>query len=277
MPSAQKKVSVIMSVFNDEKFVKAAVESVLSSTYSNFEFIICNDKSTDKSWEIVKAFTDPRIKLIENEKNIKLAASLNRCLEIATGEYIMRMDSDDVCLPERMSLQVEYLDAHPEVAFCGGAATVIDEHNTPIRSFCHSENITLKDIFVCDSYIHPTVMLRKSALDTVGGYSTYKGTRRAEDVDLWCKLYKANLHGKNIGQIFILYRESTTILRKKRHFRDKVETYKLLRRWKKQLRLPFKYNFYCWRQILIGLMPKWIIMRIKIRKYNRKRIDFTQD
>ena len=110
-----RKVSVIMGVFNSEKTLVTAIESVLSQTYRNWEFIICDDGSSDGSSQILAEYQqrNSRIRVLRNENNIGLAASLNRCLAFVNGEYIARMDSDDISLPDRFKRQVDYLETHP--------------------------------------------------------------------------------------------------------------------------------------------------------------------
>ena len=104
--SVEPLVSIIMSVYNSEDYLKEAIDSILGQTYANLEFIIIDDASTDRSLDIVKSYNDKRILLIKNEVNIGLAASLNKGIEIARGKYIARMDSDDISLPERCEKQV---------------------------------------------------------------------------------------------------------------------------------------------------------------------------
>ena len=106
------KVSIIMPVYNTASFLKEAIESILSQTYSNFEFIIINDGSTDSSKSIIESFNDPRIKVINNEHNIGIIATRNKGLTYAQGEYIACMDSDDISLPTRIEKQVKYFLTH---------------------------------------------------------------------------------------------------------------------------------------------------------------------
>ena len=110
-----------MSVFNNEADVGEAIESMLNQTFSDFEFIIINDCSTDKSVSIIEHYCqlDERIRLIHNETNCKLAASLNRGIQFAQGEFIARMDADDVAMPERLKIQYDYMQTNSEVAVCG--------------------------------------------------------------------------------------------------------------------------------------------------------------
>ena len=119
-------VSVIMSNYNtDEEYLRASIESVLNQTYENFEFIIIDDCSTNNSVEIIESYRDSRIRLIKNKENLGLTKSLNVALKVARGEYIARMDADDVCLPQRFKKQVLFLSQNPEYIVCGTAAEFV--------------------------------------------------------------------------------------------------------------------------------------------------------
>ncbi len=116
------RVNVIMAVFNGEQYLQEAIESILRQTFDNFEFVIIDDGSTDKTVEILNRFSDERIKRLTNESNIGLTRSLNRGIRFSRGEYIVRQDADDVSLPERLAKQVAYLDAHSMVGLVGTSA-----------------------------------------------------------------------------------------------------------------------------------------------------------
>ena len=123
-------ISVVMSNYNTPiNYLKEAIDSVLKQTYSNFEFIIIDDGSTDDSLEFIKSYDDPRIKLIVNEENIGLAHSLNRGFDAASGEFIARMDTDDICYPQRFEKQIEYMQENPNTIVCGAWAKIIDSQN----------------------------------------------------------------------------------------------------------------------------------------------------
>ena len=259
------KVSVIMSVYNDKNFIAQSIEGVLSSTFTDFEFIICNDCSNDGSDEIINHYKDKRIIFFSNETNQGLANSLNNCIAKASGEYVMRIDSDDVCLPERMARQVSFLDSNKEISLCGTYAQVIDNNNNNAYILKRPEVVTVKDIFKNNSFIHPSVMIRKEVLDKVGGYISKKETRRAEDFDLWCRIYEAGFNGVNIPEILINYREDYSSY-KKRKFRYRVDVYRLMKQWRKKLKLPLRYKFYAFKILLVGLIPKGLLYKIKKRK-----------
>jgi len=113
------KISVIMSVYNGEKYLREAIESILNQTFRDFEFIIINDGSTDKTSEILSSYNDPRIVIINNKRNIGLTKSLNKGLKMVKGEYIARQDADDVSLPERLERMVNFLDMNRDVGLLG--------------------------------------------------------------------------------------------------------------------------------------------------------------
>lgn len=113
------KVTVLMAVYNGEKYLREAIDSILNQTFKDFEFLIIDDGSTDGSADIIQSYEDKRIRYMRNEKNIGVAASSNRGLCQARGEYIARMDCDDISLPERLEKQVKFMDDHPEVGVCG--------------------------------------------------------------------------------------------------------------------------------------------------------------
>src|SRR3989338_10709157 len=125
--SQTAKISVIMSVYNGMPYLPEAVKSILNQTYKNFEFIIIDDASTDQSTKYLRFLKDKRIKLIKNSKNLGLAASLNKALKFAKGEYIARMDADDISLPKRFEKQVKFFKKHPSVDICGTWVNLIDD------------------------------------------------------------------------------------------------------------------------------------------------------
>lgn len=162
-------ISVVMSNYNtDEAYLRTAIESVLNQTYKNFEFIIVDDCSTDNSLEIIKSYKDERIVILENEENMGITKSLNRGLRVAKGEFVARMDADDICLPERFEQQVEFLTRNPEYIACGTAIEFIGGQKEG-RIICR----TIPDIETHRIYLlfgnypniaHPTAMFNHALL-----------------------------------------------------------------------------------------------------------------
>ena len=154
-------ISVLMSVFNSDKYLHEAIDSILKQTFTDFEFIIINDASTDSSVNIIKSYNDIRIVLIENETNIGLTNSLNKGIKRATGKYIARMDADDIALPFRFAEQFSFMELHAEIGICGtwvetfnekGKIVVWDYPETHEKIICRQ--------FFNVGFAHPTVMFR---------------------------------------------------------------------------------------------------------------------
>jgi|ERR1019366_82900 glycosyltransferase involved in cell wall biosynthesis len=184
-------VSVLMPVYNGENFLKEAIESILKQTYKFFEFIIINDGSTDKSEEIILSFNDSRIRYIKNDENIKLVATLNKAISLAKGKYIVRMDADDVALPNRIEEQVKFMEANPEVGVCGSFVEVLGgtEQGRIVCFETDHDAIQFKLFF--SNYIHhPSVIIRKSIL--LKHHLEYKNYLHAEDYKLWVDILQVS-------------------------------------------------------------------------------------
>ncbi len=180
--STAPKVTVLMPVYNAEPYLQEAMDSILAQTFTDFEFLILDDGSTDSSAALVRACGDPRIRLIQNDHNLKLAATLNRGLDEARGEYVARMDADDVSLPDRMAQQAAFLDAHPAVGLCGTWAEAFGGARFSLPNPADPEAIRAKLLFD-SALVHPSVMLRRSFFDRHG--LRYPPLAHFEDYALW--------------------------------------------------------------------------------------------
>lgn len=169
--SSAPKISVIMSVYNGMPYLKEAVQSILAQTYKNFEFIIVDDASTDRSWQYLKSLNDKRIKLIQNKKNLGLAKSLNITLRQAQGDFVARMDADDVSLPERLNEQLKFV-TNKNIDISGTWAKLIDENGEPIRSIHKPllDKDIKKNIWI-PPIIHPTWFVKRTVFDDLKGYN----------------------------------------------------------------------------------------------------------
>lgn len=208
-------VSVILPVYNGAKYLEKALNSILDQTMPDFELIIVNDASTDESHTILEKFAqqDTRICLYINEINLGLPRTLNRCLELACGEYIARMDQDDISLPERLEKQVKFMQTHLDIDICGSWAKIIGNHEGEVWSYpCEHDEIYAKMLF--NNYlIHPSVMMRTLAFRQHELFYDSSATR-LEDYDLWSRalplvrfanipepLLYYRLHGANTGDL----------------------------------------------------------------------------
>lgn len=206
---ADPKISVIMSVYNGERYLREAIERVLNQTFADFEFIIVNDASTDSSLSIIRGYHDDRIRIIENSENIGLTKSLNKAIKQARGEYIARQDADDISLPTRFQEQVSYLERHPDVAVLGTSVYRIDERGKVVGKMILRADAS-KKLFKRNQFSHGSIMVRKAVLDRLGGYNEL--FRYGQDYELWLRiarhnqvrnlkkiLYKLRFHRESIG------------------------------------------------------------------------------
>lgn len=202
------KISVIMPVYNTEKYVWEAIESILKQTFTDFEFIIIDDGSTDKSWEIIQGYAkkDKRIKALQNEKNKWISYTRNKLIKLSTTNYIATQDSDDISKKNRLELEYNFLKKHPKFWVVSGNNTIIDENGKIIWKRVYSDNI--KNIILKKSPIcQPASMFRKNIFEKVWGYDAK--LNYGEDYDLWLKINAEWLKIKNIERILLQYRVRT--------------------------------------------------------------------
>lgn len=187
------QVSVLMSVYNGAKYLREAVDSILQQTFGDFEFIIVDDGSTDMTPDILDSYADPRFVRLRNPQNIGLTRSLNRGLEVVRGQYIARMDADDIAMPQRLAQQVEYMNAHREIGLLCGDIRLIDADGQLLNGgkSVYPQGATHHFLTWSLLWINPiphmTVMLRKSVLD-VHGLTYLPEYNTAEDHELWGRL-----------------------------------------------------------------------------------------
>lgn len=192
-----------MPLFNAEQTVNESIESVLNQTFKDFEFLIIDDGCTDNSVSVVESFQDSRIKLLHNPQNMNLVPTLNRGLEEASGEYIIRMDADDICMPERFQKQVNFMDSNPEIGICGSWLHCFGAADFVLEPALEHDEI-MSRLFFTNIIAHPTVIMRLKALKDLGlNYKLFL----AEDFDLWRRAsFKTKLH--NIPEVLLDYRIS---------------------------------------------------------------------
>ena len=199
-------ISVMMPVYNGERFLSKAIRSILRQSFEDFEFIIINDGSTDKTEEIIRSFNDPRIVYKKNGANLGLAQSFNVGIDAARGEYLARMDADDISLPNRLEKQLGFLEREPQIGIVGSSILIIDESDKEIAFHSRPEdhtNIKFSSLFSSPMY-HPTVMGRMEIFKKHRYNETFSNS---EDYDLWNRLlFEAGIHFANIAEPLILYR-----------------------------------------------------------------------
>ena len=213
-----KKISILMGIYNCAATLTEAIDSIISQTYTNWQFIICDDGSKDNSYDIAKKYEkmDPdRFVVIKNESNIGLNSTLNRCLKIADGDYIARMDGDDVCAPTRFQKEVEFLNSHPDYAIVSMYMTTFDE-NGEWGCIKTLEYPQVKDFPThVPMFCHAPCMIRKEAFMDVGGYTEDKRLLRVEDYHLWYKFYAKGYKGYNIPEALYKMRDDRNALHRR--------------------------------------------------------------
>jgi len=198
------RVSVLMPVYNGEKFLREAIESVLRQTFTDFELLIINDGSTDGSLDIIQTYSDPRIRLINNGANIGLIATRNKGIDNARGAFIALLDCDDIAYPERLATQVNFLDRNPDFGMVGAWVKIIDENGGStgkIVKYIASPEMIPSILVFRNYFCQSAVVIRKSVLPE-GRYRLYQG---AEDYDLWVRVAK-NTRVWNLQTVLASYR-----------------------------------------------------------------------
>jgi len=201
------KVTVLLPVYNTEKFVRQAIESILGQTFTDFELLIIDDASSDNTLRIVKLFSDPRIRIIENKQNLKLAKTLNIGLKEARGEYVARMDDDDIAISERFEKQIAYLDSQVDISLAGTAITFIDEDGEfgSSREVPQTSVGTAYELMYGNPIFHSSIMFRKSDIISIGGYD--ESFDYAQEYDLYIRLLESGYKVANINQVLMYFRK----------------------------------------------------------------------
>ncbi len=266
-----KKVSVIMGIYNCEQTLEEAVACIRNQTYTNWELILCDDGSTDNTYAIAKMIAEAcphQIKLLRNEHNCGLNHTLNRCLGVATGDYIARMDGDDRCSPERFAIEVEVLNADPAIAIVSTDMEHFDELGTWGRQN-HPEYPKPEDFIHGTPFCHAPCMVRREAYEAVNGYSEDECYLRVEDYHLWVKMYRAGFRGKNIPQILYQMRDDRNAYGRRR-FTYRVNEARVKALAVRELKLPLSGYLYAFRPVLVGLLPARIYDRLHKRNLKEK-------
>lgn len=186
------EVSVIMSVYNSEATLEAAVDSILDQSFENFEFIIVDDCSSDKSADILKQYEneDKRVRVLINETNIGLTRSLNKAISASSGRYIARQDADDLSLPGRLEKQIAFLHDHPETAVLGTSKAILNDSGKVIGTKPLPERPDYNRLLKSNCLAHGSVMIRREILEETGGYN--EDFRMSQDYELWLRIAKTH-------------------------------------------------------------------------------------
>ena len=249
-------VSVIMGIYNCATTLGEAIDSIVNQTFSDWELIMCDDGSQDNTLSVALEYKEkypPKIVVLKNEKNLGLNATLNRCLAVAKGKYIARMDGDDVCSPERFAKELAVLESEPEIAIVSTDMAYFDESGT-WGKMSHPTYPQGIDFLYETPFCHAPCMVRKEAYDAVQGYSVDKKLLRVEDYHLWMKMYKAGYKGKNIHECLYQMRDDRNAYNR-RSFQNRINESYVRKLAIKTFHLPVFNYIFVLRPIVVGLMP----------------------
>ena len=263
------KVSVIMGFYNNESTLARAIDSIINQTYDNWELIMCDDGSTDSSYIIAEEYKNrlpDKIKLLQNKKNKHLANALNRCLEVATGEYIARMDADDESLPKRFECQVVFLKNHPECILCGTSCFLSDELAHSQKLVSCIDNPNKYTLYKHTPFNHATIMCYKRLYVELGGYSENRNSVRCEDKELWYRFFAAEYRGCNINEpLYKVYENEASVYRRTPRSRWNIFVTNL--KGYKLLNYPWYWYYKPFINLLKIMIPRRVIIYIKKNKF----------
>lgn len=262
-------ISVIMGIYNCADTLSQAIDSILNQTYKNWELIMCDDGSEDNTYQVAERYRlryPNQIVLLKNEKNKGLNVTLNKCLQSAHGEYIARMDGDDICEPTRFEKQIDYLNGHPEYAICGTPMKLFDENGYWGENHV-PEYPTAAQVVGGTPICHATAMIRKSAMDAVNGYTEDERMLRVEDVNLWIKLYTKGYKAYNLQEPLYHMRNDQNALNR-RKYRYRINSTYVRLKGCRDLHLGIHSYVNALKPMVYGLIPGRIRHFIRYRSSN---------
>ncbi len=266
------RVSVIMGIYNCEETLDEAILSIVNQSYNDWELIMCDDGSIDNTYNIAckyKELYSDKIILLKNSCNKGLSYTLNQCLKYARGEYIARMDGDDLSEYNRLEVEVDFLDKYKEYAVVSCASIHFDGKEEIVN--CKIEGSPSIDVFPKGTpFCHPACMVRKEAYDAIKGYDESKNKIRVEDFDLWVRMYELGYRGYNLSTPLYRFRDDLNAY-KRRKYKYRINEALVSISAVKKLHLSKYLYIYALRPIIVGLLPRRLYMylhkkRLKIKK-----------
>ena len=250
------RISVIMGIYNCATTLVEALDSLYAQTYQNFKIILCDDGSTDNTYQIAAEYAKKHdnIILIKNDQNKGLNYTLNHCLEYADTEYVARMDGDDISLPTRFEKEIAFLDSNPEYAIVSCPMIYFDENGDYKVGQTKSTDPIKRDFILSTPFCHAPCMVRSIAYKAVNGYSVDKRLIRVEDYHLWFKMYAAGYKGHNLSEPLYKMRDDRNATRR-RTLSNRLNEVYVKHIGYKMLQLPIYSQIYAIRPLLVWLLP----------------------
>ena len=274
----QRKVSVIMGIYNCASTLAEAIDSLLAQTYTDWELIMCDDGSIDETVAIAESYVErfDNILLIRNEYNMGLPATLNHCLEYAESEYIARMDGDDKSMPGRFQKEVDFLDLHPEYALVSCSMLCFDEKGVWGEQG-HKAIPTKRDFAFESPFCHAPCVMRREALADVGNYTVRKDLRRGQDYYLWHKFYCKNYKGYNIQEPLYMMRDDQDAANRGRSLSRAFHSMRIKAEVMRNLKLPFWLYYRLFRNFFVALLPTSLYLKLHHAKVNRHALKLHKE
>lgn len=260
------RITVLMAIYNCATTLEEALDSLLAQSYQGFKVVLCDDCSSDNTYEVANKYAKrypEKFILIKNKKNSKLPFSLNHCLEYADTEYVARMDGDDISKPERFEKQIKFLDEHPEYAVVSTAMEYFDEKG--VFKIGHPTGQPSKANFIGSTpHAHAPAMIRTSVMLSVCGYTDKRWTRRGQDVHLWAKIYSKGNRGYNLSEPLYMMRDDVSAY-KRRNVKEAL--YAVRRNYEiyKLMNISYLHIYGLIRPLLVAVLPKFIYDKLHKR------------
>jgi len=268
MVNKSPKISIIMGIYNCQDTLEESIESIINQTYLNWELIICDDGSTDGSYQIAESYMcrfSEKIILLKNERNMGLSYTLNICLKHSSGEFIARQDGDDVSTSDRLEKLVSFLINNKEYSIVSTAMILFDENGEWGRT-SPIERPKKIDFIKGTPFAHAASMVRSEDIKRIGGYRNTKRTLRVEDYDLWFRLYEQSKKGYNFTEALYKARDDRDAIQRRKYKFRINEAYVRFSGFR-SLGLP-KYTYItAFKPLLVGLVPVSIYKYVRGKKY----------
>lgn len=261
-------ISVLMGIYNEKKEnAMQAIDSILCQTFQDFEFVICDDGSDDEYylWLVSFCKKDVRIRLLRNAKNQGLSVALNRCLRHSSGSFLARMDADDISMPRRLEIQVSFLKKHGEYALVGSYVQMMDAHGVWGERRVETQPCAVSFLWT-SPFVHPAVMFRREVLEELRGYCEASWAVRAEDYELFMRLYATGYAGYNIPKALLQYREDRDAYGRRKY---RYRIHEAFVRWKgfRELGILKGNRRYVCKPLIAGSIPPKIMQMLRRSRY----------
>lgn len=249
------KISIIMGIYNCSSTLDEAIDSLLNQTYKNWKLIMCDDGSTDDTYQLAKKYTEKyeNMIVIKNQTNMGLNYTLNHCLKYADTEYIARMDADDISLPDRLEKEILFLEKNSGYAIVSTPMIYFDDKGD-YRVGVGTGEPLIRNFVKSTPFCHAPSMVRKEAFDAVSGYSVEKKLLRVEDYHLWYKMYLKGYKGYNLKEPLYKMRDDRNATKRRKYkyrLNEAYVKYLIIR----DFNLPLSSYVYVFKPLVVGILP----------------------